>query len=433
MLAHIQRSILPHSELTIPARCEQQLHQRRGLLSSQLLIAANSVCGHAATPSRSFTVTVSALPACSPARLIAMSTPPNPLFQYFPATSDGRVCSTCQAPFGPKTGNSTMRRHLQRTHPQQMQQYINQGGSMPGSTPAKVKPPGAGTKQSRKSAPPSLQQDETFNGTAHAAAPSTISSSPLAPTLPPLPQLPLVVTPTFGPPTSTSPLLPSSLSTSAPSTSSSTSSSAPSAFCPPGTSSGVPFSDCSLEQIRLAQQQFSNERQWLQYHTPRNLLLALVGEVGELAECFQWREDAEPGLPAWTTTDREAVSEELSDVLLYLVRLSDRCGIDLGAAVQRKQAINAGKYPAKRVRGKSDKYTKYVKEEEGKDDEPGSAVNGEAAGEGRKQRKKRKTRSVDNTTSDNAAAEEESKQPDGSPSAMDDRKEPVETNNIQAD
>ena len=385
-----------------------------------------------------------------------MSSAPNVLFQYFPSTTDGRVCSTCQAPFGPKTGNSTMRRHLQRTHPVQMAQYIAAGGSMPGSTPAKVKPPGPGSaKQSRKSAPPSMQQDDAF-----AVGPSTTSSSPLAPTLPSLPllptlppnnlppNLPMLVTPTFGTPlplNSASPLIPTALSSSLSSSTSSSSApsaSPPSAFCPPGTSFGVPFSDCSLEQLRAQQQHFSNERQWLRYHTPRNLLLALVGEVGELAELFQWREDAEPGLPAWTQPDREAVSEELSDVLLYLVRLSDRCGIDLSAAVQRKLLVNAGKYPAKRARGRSDKYTKLVKEEEGeeegKEDDvsgissnssgSGMAVNGDAAlAEGKKQRKKRKVKSTDGATAGIATApiaDHDGKREEEQPAGMDDRKEP---------
>ena len=363
----------------------------------------------------------------------------NPLFQYFPSTTEGRVCSTCQAPFGPKTGNSTMRRHLQRTHPQQMQQYINQGGSVPGSTPAKGRPPGGGGK-SRKSAPPTLQQEDGYNSIANAATPLAVtSSSPLAPTLPPLPQLPLSITPTFGLPPSTAPSLPSSLSASLPSTSSSPSSSPPSAFCPPGTSVGVPFSDCSLEHLRLSQQHFSNERQWLRFHTPRNLLLALVGEVGELAELFQWREDAEPGLPQWTAADQDAVGEEMSDVLLYLVRLSDRCGIDLSKAVHRKLSINAAKYPAKKVRGRSDKYTKYVKEEEeGKEEEEAaSAVNGEAVVETKKQRKKRKVKSTDNATSNNTAttaAEHESKQHDEqAQTGLDDRKESEETNSVRED
>ncbi len=107
-------------------------------------------------------------------------------------------------------------------------------------------------------------------------------------------------------------------------------------------------------------QQFSADRNWDQFHTPRNLLLALTGEVGELAEIFQWRGEVAPGLPEFTFEDKMHVGEELSDVLLYLVRLADRCGIDLAEAVTKKLEKNAAKYPAEACKGKSDKYTAYI-------------------------------------------------------------------------
>lgn len=73
----------------------------------------------------------------------------------------------------------------------------------------------------------------------------------------------------------------------------------------------------------------------------------LVGEVGELAELFQWRPDAEaaPGLPGWSDAERTHLGEEVSDVLLYLVQLADVCQLDLVSAVPRKIGINARKYP----------------------------------------------------------------------------------------
>lgn len=91
---------------------------------------------------------------------------------------------------------------------------------------------------------------------------------------------------------------------------------------------------------------FAKERDWDRFHVPRNLVLALTGEVGELAELFQWKEDCPPGLPNWTDREKEHLGEELSDVLLYLVRLADRCGIDLPTAAIRKMSLNAKKYPA---------------------------------------------------------------------------------------
>ncbi|EFN57198.1 hypothetical protein CHLNCDRAFT_14766, partial [Chlorella variabilis] len=120
-----------------------------------------------------------------------------------------------------------------------------------------------------------------------------------------------------------------------------------------------------LQGLRAAQQRFAAERDWGQYHTPRNLLLALVGEAGELAECFQWKGEVLPGLPGFSAEERQLIGEELSDVLLYLVRLSDACGIDLAAAAAAKLRKNAAKYPADRCRGSSAKYTRYSQQDTG--------------------------------------------------------------------
>ena len=81
---------------------------------------------------------------------------------------------------------------------------------------------------------------------------------------------------------------------------------------------------------------FADERRPDRYY-PTRLLLALVGEVGELSEIFQWRGEVEPGLNSWKEEDKVHLGEELSDVLVYLVRLSDECGIDLATAVQEKR------------------------------------------------------------------------------------------------
>ncbi|CAI0426472.1 unnamed protein product, partial [Linum tenue] len=76
------------------------------------------------------------------------------------------------------------------------------------------------------------------------------------------------------------------------------------------------------------------------------LLCVQVGEVGELSEIFQWKGEVPKGLPDWKEEEKVHLGEELSDVLLYLVRLSDICGIDLGKAALRKLQLNAIKYPA---------------------------------------------------------------------------------------
>jgi dCTP diphosphatase len=134
---------------------------------------------------------------------------------------------------------------------------------------------------------------------------------------------------------------------------------------PPPAYSGF-RTDVTLEDLRVRLADFANDRDWNQYHTPRNLLLAMVGEVGELSEIFQWRGDAgcAPGLPGWKSADREHLGEEMSDVLLYLLRLADRCEVDLGRAVLRKLRKNAEKYPAAKVRGSSRKYTEYAADNE---------------------------------------------------------------------
>lgn len=75
------------------------------------------------------------------------------------------------------------------------------------------------------------------------------------------------------------------------------------------------------------------------------LIFGQVGEVGELSEIFQWKGEVARGLPNWSSDDKEHLEEELSDVLLYLVRLADVCGLDLGQAALTKIHKNARKYP----------------------------------------------------------------------------------------
>ncbi|RLN08592.1 dCTP pyrophosphatase 1 [Panicum miliaceum] len=121
----------------------------------------------------------------------------------------------------------------------------------------------------------------------------------------------------------------------------------------------APAAAVSLEALRKRMADFARERDWEQFHSPRNLLLALVGEVGELSEIFQWKGEVPKGLTGWDEDEKEHLGEELSDVLLYLVRLSDMCGVDLGKAALRKMEINARKYPVGQCKGSSKKHTHY--------------------------------------------------------------------------
>lgn len=118
-------------------------------------------------------------------------------------------------------------------------------------------------------------------------------------------------------------------------------------------------SEPTIEDIRRMQAEFTDERDWNQFHKPRNLLLAMVGEVGEVSELFQWRGEVAEGLPDWTEPEREQLAHELSDVLIYLVELAEKCHVDLPQAVLRKMALNRLKYPASKVHGSAKKYTEY--------------------------------------------------------------------------
>ncbi|KAM9857465.1 glutamyl-tRNA(Gln) amidotransferase subunit B, mitochondrial [Aulostomus maculatus] len=118
-------------------------------------------------------------------------------------------------------------------------------------------------------------------------------------------------------------------------------------------------SEPTIEDIRRMQAEFTDERDWNQFHQPRSLLLAMVGEVGEVAELFQWRGEVAEGLPNWTESEREQLAHELSDVFIYLVELAEKCRVDLPQAVLRKMALNKLKYPASKVHGSAKKYTEY--------------------------------------------------------------------------
>ena len=100
---------------------------------------------------------------------------------------------------------------------------------------------------------------------------------------------------------------------------------------------------------------FAAERDWDQFHTPKNLAIALSIEAAELLEHFQWIGDKDP--ERLTPAKLDAVSQEAADVLLYLVRLADKLNIDLIQAARLKVGRNAEKYPVDKARGSSKKYT----------------------------------------------------------------------------
>ena len=119
----------------------------------------------------------------------------------------------------------------------------------------------------------------------------------------------------------------------------------------------------SLLTLRDALRAFADERDWNQFHSPKNLAMALIAEAGELVEHFQWMTEAQSA--QLSPQQSEEVALELADVLLYLVRLADRLDIDLAQAATKKIQINANKYPAGRARGSSKKYTAYAADDAG--------------------------------------------------------------------
>ncbi len=111
-----------------------------------------------------------------------------------------------------------------------------------------------------------------------------------------------------------------------------------------------------LESIRAQLARFAEERDWDQFHNPKNLAMALIAEAGELVEHFQWLSPDEAA--NLTEQTRAEVKLEIADILLFLVRLSDRLGIDPIEAAEKKLALNAEKYPVEKSKGKATKYTK---------------------------------------------------------------------------
>ena len=112
-----------------------------------------------------------------------------------------------------------------------------------------------------------------------------------------------------------------------------------------------------LEELKHRLRGFVAERDWAQFHSPKNLAMALSVEAAELTEIFQWLTETQS--MELDPARRARVEAELADVLVYLVRIADRLEIDLLAATSRKLAENARKYPAERVRGQALKYDEY--------------------------------------------------------------------------
>lgn len=117
------------------------------------------------------------------------------------------------------------------------------------------------------------------------------------------------------------------------------------------------MSQTTVDDLRQELRQFAEERDWEQFHSPKNLVMALVGEAGELCAEFQWLTEDQSRSPE--AGKLESIKQEIGDVLIYLVRLADQLNVDVLECGFDKLAINHSKYPADTVRGSAKKYTEY--------------------------------------------------------------------------
>jgi dCTP diphosphatase len=120
---------------------------------------------------------------------------------------------------------------------------------------------------------------------------------------------------------------------------------------------GIMMAETDFDRIRKQVRQFVVEREWDQFHSPKNLSMALIVEAAEMVEHFQWlTEEQSCNLSPEQLAE---VEQELADIQIYLISLAEKLQLDLVTAVEKKLALNAQKYPADEVRGSSKKYTEY--------------------------------------------------------------------------
>ena len=112
-----------------------------------------------------------------------------------------------------------------------------------------------------------------------------------------------------------------------------------------------------IDDLSARLKAFANERDWDQFHAPKNLVMALSVEAAELTEHFQWLTE-EQSL-SLDKAKLDEVAYEMADVFIYLVRLATKLGVDLPNVVEEKMKMNAAKYPADKVKGSSKKYSEY--------------------------------------------------------------------------
>jgi len=113
----------------------------------------------------------------------------------------------------------------------------------------------------------------------------------------------------------------------------------------------------SLDELSQRLLEFANERDWVQFQSPKNLSMALAGEAGELLEHFQWLTQAQS--MALSEQKKQEVAFELADILNYLLRIAERLDVDIIDAANRKMDLNEERYPADQVRGDARRASEY--------------------------------------------------------------------------
>ncbi|NMI54256.1 MULTISPECIES: nucleotide pyrophosphohydrolase [unclassified Streptomyces] len=114
----------------------------------------------------------------------------------------------------------------------------------------------------------------------------------------------------------------------------------------------------TIRDLQDALALFARERDWEQFHTPKNLAMALAGEAGEVLELFQWLTPEQSSALTSRPDEAQALRQELADVFAYLLRLADVTGIDLEEALAEKIELNRRRYPVELAYGRAEKYTK---------------------------------------------------------------------------
>jgi len=116
-------------------------------------------------------------------------------------------------------------------------------------------------------------------------------------------------------------------------------------------------SSTTVAEIKARVLAFARERDWEQFHAPKNLSMALAAEAGELMEHFLWASPEASRTIALDAVKRKKIEEELADVVIYALEFANMTGMDVAAVIETKMAANAAKYPVEKAKGRSDKYT----------------------------------------------------------------------------